>query len=684
MNFDSLFQNYEGVFSLIKRKTKVLTFFSLAGILTTVILTVVFAFNVDQTKFIPGVIALGSMFALTVIILIQGNYNSSIRVIFILPVVLYFFYINSYYSIADNGKTLPGLLTFIYFGFLFLLVFGESLLLIALFYAESLLTLIYFLYTNNLFINKNLPESKSVFFPFHPILELTLIALLFSMLFIYFNSLIKKTSSEKLQLNNLINESLKQTNIGVMILTISRDEHGEKSGMIIRQTNSCFEKLFKISKSEITNAEFSDIFPIIFHDSFNWQESYFHSIKNSFYVYFDHIEKWFLVNNISPENDLIISCFINVSDLKSEISKLHDRESRLTNLLGSLPDIFFIIDKEGTYIDYVSNNPELTKLSQNDIIGKSIFEMGFSKPMAYQIFTSIQYVIENDNIETIEYGMELTNGKTLIFEMRLAKLNDKQVISIGRDITTNKEFQQQLIEARKKTEEASRLKSSFLENISHEIRTPMNAILGFSNMAVSNFYSEKEKNKFLDIVIKNGEYLMDVITNIIDISEIESGSIIYNPSSFLINEMFIKIYQKYQNLINSVNQNLKIKLIIGNDSPNFKIVNDNYLLLKIINHLVENSIKFTKEGTVIFGYEMDGDNIKIFARDTGIGIDKKDYAHIFEFFHQIDNRVSRSYSGTGAGLKIVKGLTEIIGSKIEFESQPEKGSVFFFYIPVWN
>jgi PAS domain S-box-containing protein len=682
MNFISLFQDYEGVFSLTKRKTKVLTYFSLAGILTTVVLTVVFAFNIDQSKYIPGIIVFGSMFTLNIIMLFQRNYKASLRVIFIMPLALYFFYINPYYSIADTGKALPGLLSFFYFGFIFLMVFGESFILFITYYFESILTLIYFLYTNNLLFIKQIPETESVFFSIHPLIELTIIALLFILIFLYFNNLITKTSNEKLKLDNLINESLKQINIGVMVLTITRDQHGEKSGMKISMTNTCFEKIFKVSKSDIADVEYSEIFPFIFRDSFNWQDIYFHSQKNSLQVYIEHIEKWFFVYNIFPENDLIISCFVNISDLKSEIVKLQNRESRLTNLMGSLPDIFFIIEKDGTYIDYVSNNPELMKLSKKDIIGKTIFEMGFSKPMAYQIFTSIQYVIENDNIETIEYGMELSNGKALMFEMRLAKLNERQVISIGRDITSNKEYQHQLIEARKKTEEASRLKSSFLENISHEIRTPMNAILGFSNMIISNTFSEQDKNRFLDIVIKNGEYLMDVITNIIDISEIESGSITYNPSPFLVNVMFMNIFQKYSNLVKSGNQNINIKLSLGNDSPTFEIVNDNYLTIKIINHLVENAIKFTKEGTIVFGYEMDGKNIKIFARDTGIGIDKKNYETIFEFFRQVDNRISRSYSGTGAGLKIVKGLTEIIGSKIEFESVSGEGSVFYFYIPI--
>jgi signal transduction histidine kinase len=238
-----------------------------------------------------------------------------------------------------------------------------------------------------------------------------------------------------------------------------------------------------------------------------------------------------------------------------------------------------------------------------------------------------------------------------------------------------------LIEARKKTEEASRLKTSFLENISHEIRTPMNSILGFSQMANAPDYSEHEKKRFLDIVIKNGEYLMEVITNIIDISEIESGSVQYNPTEFRINNLFYKVYHKYHTIVSS-SKKITLRMVLGSEVPEFSVVNDQYLLLKILNHLVENAIKFTNEGTVTFGYAIEGNLIKIFAQDTGIGIDKKDSESIFEFFHQIDNRVSRSYSGTGAGLKIVKSLTDIIDSKIEFESEPEKGSTFFFYIPL--
>lgn len=682
MNFDSLFQNYEGVLSLTKRKTKVLTVFSLAGLVGSVFLTVLFAFNIDSNKYIPGVIVLGSIFALNLIFLFQGNYRIAVNIIFLLPLSLYFFFINKYYSVVDYEAGLNGMLSIIYLSLVYLFIFSQNIYSFIIFYAESVLTILYFIYTKNYPMGLKMPGLYGVFSNLHPIAELTIISILSIAIYKYYDLLITKTSKESNRVSNQISETFRQIHFGVMALSIERDSRGEKSGIKILRTNNAFNKVFKLSRQEITDAGYSEIFVKIFRDSFNWQDEFFHSPRSQFQVYIQHIDKWFQIYNAFPEPDLIVSSFINITHMMNDIQRLKNREKRLTSLMGSLPDIFFIIEKNGTYIDYVSNNPELMKISQEDIVGKTIFEMGFSSPMSYQIYSSIQHVIENDNIETIEYGMELENGKTLVFEMRLARLNDNQVISIGRDITSRKEYQHKLIEAKKKSEEASRLKSAFLENISHEIRTPMNAIIGFSTLAEKETQSDEKKNKFLEIVRKNAEYLMEIITNIIDVSEIETGTMTYSAGSFPLNQLMYEIYRKHHFTIKSNKPNLKLNLILGNNSPDFKIVSDNYLLTKILNHLIDNAIKFTNEGEVNFGYELTGERLKFFVKDTGIGITKKDYLKIFEFFHQIDNRISRTFAGTGAGLSIVKNLTELIGSKIEFESSKDKGSYFHFTIPV--
>lgn len=680
MNFDFLFQNFEGVLGLTKRKAKVLTLISMIGLLVAVFLTIFFALDIERSKYIPGIIVLGSIMVLNVIFLLQGNYEAAVRSVFILPLALYFLYINNYYAISTDESALKGMLILLYGAFVYLFVFSYSIHLIWAFYLVAVGVLTYFMYDSNYFVRLSWFRSDTLFNLGNPYLELTAVAGATLLIYRFFESVILQTAKESSAMNSSFNESMRQSDIGILVLQIQRDKHGEKSGMIVERSNHIFERTFKVVKEEMKGVDFSEIFPKLFHDSFNWQEVYFHSPKSKLQVYLPHLEQWFSINNVYPEPDKIVSAFVNITSLKHETERLMLREQRLTKLMGSLPDIFFIIEKDGTYIDYVSNNPELMKLSQEDIIGKTIFEMGFSKPMSYQIYSSIQYVLEHDNIETIEYGMELSNGKTLVFEMRLARLNENQIISIGRDITTKKEYEHQLIEAKQKTEQASRLKAAFLENISHEMRTPMNAIIGFSNLALEKHFNEDEKRNFLDIVIRNGEQLMDIVTNVIDISEIESGTINVKMQSCKINGVLSQLYRKYQKVIMKHAANVHLEIELGDSAGDLEIFTDSYLLNKIIGHLLDNAIKFTTKGKITFGYSLEQEGVKFFVKDTGIGIATSDIESVYRQFHQSDNRPDRKYSGTGIGLTIVKHLTELLGGSIEFESKPGEGTVFYFFL----
>ncbi|MFA9391672.1 MAG: ATP-binding protein [Prolixibacteraceae bacterium] len=680
MNFDFLFQNFEGVLSLIQKKAKILTYLSLAGLLVAVSLTVMFAFNIEKSKYIPGIIVLGSMMVLKVIFLLQGNYHSAVRVIFILPLAIYFLFINNYYAISTDADALKGIQLMLYAAFLFLFVFSYSIHLFWIYYLISLAVLVYFMFVSDYFVQLSWMNNETMLEMGNPFLETTVVAGVALFLYRFFETLITSTAIENSQLRSQLSESMRQTDIGILVLQIQRDKHGEKSGMLVIRANTVFERNFRVIKEEMHGVDFSEIFPKLFRDSFNWQEVFYHSSKSRLQVYIQHLEQWFIISNVYPEPDMIVSSFINISALKNESERLMVREQRLTKLMGSLPDIFFIIERDGTYIDYVTNNEELMKLSQDDIIGKTIFEMGFSKPMSYQIFSSIQYVLEHDNIETIEYGMELSSGKTLIFEMRLARLNENQIISIGRDITAKKDFEHQLVVAKEKTEAASRLKAAFLENISHEMRTPMNAIIGFSNLSLEEHFNEAEKRNFLDIVIRNGEQLMGIITDVIDISELESGTMNVKLQPCLINELFAKLYSKYQKILQKSSGKTILNYSLGHSSPNFELLTDAHLLNKIMGHLIDNAIKFTASGEILFGYTVEKDEIKFFVKDTGIGINQKDTDAIYQQFHQTDNRLDRKYSGTGIGLTIVKYLTELLGGSIEFESKPGKGSTFYFYL----
>ncbi|HKJ40522.1 MAG TPA: ATP-binding protein, partial [Sunxiuqinia sp.] len=317
-----------------------------------------------------------------------------------------------------------------------------------------------------------------------------------------------------------------------------------------------------------------------------------------------------------------------------------------------------------------------------DIVGNSIFEVGFSEKMSRKIFQCVQDAISRDTIETIEYALEVEKG-TAMFEMRIAKLDDHSVISIARDITKRKIAEIRLEEAKLKAEEADQLKSAFLANISHEIRTPMNAIIGFSKMIGSSDFDLEEKNRFIDIIISNGKLLMDMINDMISLSKIESKQVTVKEGFCKINDLMVELYREYS--FDLTSKPIRLKLSNQNANPKFGVTTDQYLLTEILKKLLDNAVKFTNEGEIEFGYKLKGKaKLMFFVKDTGIGIDEEHIKRIFERFHQIDNRTTRKYEGTGLGLAIAQHYSLLLGGTIEVDSEIEKGSTFYFSIPFKN
>ncbi len=682
MKFDFLFQSYEGVLSLAKRKAKILTLLSIAGLIVSVGISIVLAFDLNSARLIPGLIVLASIFALNIIFLIQGNYKTAVYSVFLLPVSLYFLCINDYYSIIDDLSAQRTLLTFLYSGFLFLVVFGDRTKMFFWYTLEALITIVFFQYQNEILLPFTFGGTQGIFSGFNPLLEALIVSGIFILVFKYFDDQILDSTNKLKRAKEFEGNILQNANVGIMYLKVTRDRFGEKNGMIVTRTNHLFDQFFNVSKAEIINTDFSIIFPKLFRESFNWQQFFYHSPKKYFEVQIPHLNKWFGVYSVSPEKDHLIVSFINTTKLHDEIERVVTREKRLTNLMGALPDIFFIIEKDGIYVDYVTNNEELMKLGQDDIIGKSIFDMGYSNAMSFQILTSIQKVIEQDNIETIEYGMELASGKYIMFEMRLARLNETQVISIGRDITNKKEVERYLKEAKRQTEDAGRLKMAFLGNVSHEMRTPMNSIIGFSSMAASDEYSDEDRQMFLKVIGQNAELLNNIISDVLDLSEIESGNVALRMKSVKLKDLMYDLFKATNNRIEMLNTNTQLILEIPENTLEIEVLTDNNLLSKIMYQLLSNAIKFTPDGEVSFGYQINSKDVKIFVSDTGMGISKEDQQKIFDYFQQLENNLIKKFAGTGAGLAIVKNYVEMLGSNIEFSSELGVGTKFAFELPI--
>ena len=236
-----------------------------------------------------------------------------------------------------------------------------------------------------------------------------------------------------------------------------------------------------------------------------------------------------------------------------------------------------------------------------------------------------------------------------------------------------------LEKALRKAEESDRLKSAFLANMSHEVRTPMNAIIGFSNLAKDEEIETEERNEFLDIIEKNCNSLLVLINDILDLSIIEADQLSIKKNPFDIVKTFHEIHNYY-----SLKQNTNVT-INCNIPPRLKtllINHDETRIRQIIQNLIDNAIKFTDKGSVIFGFRIDGENLVIQVKDTGIGIKPEAQEKIFLPFNKVAEDLTRFYEGAGLGLAISKKIVEYMNGEINFTSEKDKGTEFSVVIPV--
>ncbi len=247
-----------------------------------------------------------------------------------------------------------------------------------------------------------------------------------------------------------------------------------------------------------------------------------------------------------------------------------------------------------------------------------------------------------------------------------------EMLCINYDITPLKETEQKLIIARDKAEELDRLKSAFLANMSHEIRTPLNSIVGFSSL-LAETDDREERQEYIKIVETNNELLLQLVSDILDLSKIESGTFDFVRSNLDVNESCMKIIKSMEMKVPE-----DVELVFEKYMPDCHIYTDKNRFMQVITNFINNALKFTKQGTIALGYEQTAPHeIKFYVRDTGFGIPKEKLDSIFERFVKLNTFVQ----GTGLGLSICKSLVSQMGGKIGVESTEGEGSCFWFTHP---
>ena len=256
----------------------------------------------------------------------------------------------------------------------------------------------------------------------------------------------------------------------------------------------------------------------------------------------------------------------------------------------------------------------------------------------------------------------------------------KTRLSMTLDITERVKAAEQMQLAMDKAEASDKLKTTFLNNISHEVRTPLNGILGFAEILSQIDLTEIEKKESLSMLHDSCDRLLNTITSYMDISLLTSGSLSLNKKEFFPEIVLRKIFDVFEK--RCLEKNLKLLLHIPENSIKLKINSDSEIFQKILIHLLNNAFKFTEKGSISFGYTVQDSNIEFYVKDTGIGIGKDSGISIFDHFVKEDRGPSKVTEGSGLGLSIAKGMIGIMGGTIRVESEIDKGSSFFFIIPI--
>lgn len=391
---------------------------------------------------------------------------------------------------------------------------------------------------------------------------------------------------------------------------------------------------------------------------------------------------------------------------------LYDDGGRFIGTVGSARDVTKekeiqarLVDSEKKYRNLIENQGEgVCIVDENENIK-------FANPAAFQIFAvseeqligkNLSEFVDAETFAKFRQGTEdRRQGKDSSYEVEIilkdgAKKNilvtatpyfDENrvfagIFGIFRDITERTKLVEDLREAKEKAEQTDRLKSAFLANMSHEIRTPMNSIIGFSDLLMEGDITPDIASSYLDVISKNGEHLLQLIDDIIDIAKIESNQLNIIQRQFNLHALLKETEINFLKHTTVLQKGIILGLDNHDSNPRL-ISSDEFRIKQLLYNLIQNAIKFSDGGSVRFGYlDPGGDELIFYVKDTGIGIEPEFQKTIFNRFEQGSQEASLKYGGTGLGLSICKGIVELLGGKMWLKSEFGKGSVFYFSIPL--
>ena len=369
----------------------------------------------------------------------------------------------------------------------------------------------------------------------------------------------------------------------------------------------------------------------------------------------------------------------DLSSMQSYPVQERFREKYSTRILDALPDMLTVFDHDANIIELASSpsTNHVEGINADNITHSNVKDI--LPPEAYEsVRQNMDRVILTGESSTSRHDLML-DGILHHYENRIFPLDNEYLLCMCRDISeqwnaeqTNKKQQKELEAARIKAEESDRLKSAFLANMSHEIRTPLNAIVGFSKLVI-DAECTNEKEQYAEIIERNSEILLNLFNDILDLSSLEADSLSFNIRPIKLIDICLQLEQQFCYKVKN-----GTKLILDDVDTELYVSGDWNRIIQIISNLLSNAAKFTPKGEIHFGYREKEDFVEFYVKDSGIGIPAERVATIFQRFGKINDFVQ----GTGLGLTLCRMLVEKMGGRIWLRSQEEKGSRFYFTLPL--
>lgn len=378
----------------------------------------------------------------------------------------------------------------------------------------------------------------------------------------------------------------------------------------------------------------------------------------------------------------------DITERRHAEEEMRESNKKLSTIINNLRGVVFRCNNDEFWtMQYISDGIyELAGYLPNEFIDNKIRTFGsiIDPDDNERVREDIHNSLETGYLYTIEYRIITSSGsKKWVWERGRGYYENNRLVALEgfiSDITERKKIEQELIMAKEKAEQSDRLKTAFLHNISHEIRTPMNAIVGFTTLLETPDITNEARSQYIEIISQSSNQLLSIITDIVDISNIETGLVRIIRTPVSLNTLIRNLYEQYRPKARQ--QNLVLNFTTHLDDSEATVLTDETKVIQIFSNLLNNALRFTKQGRIELGYVVRGDKIEFFVSDTGIGIPPEHQEKVFDRFYQVEGPNSKQFSGTGLGLSISKAYAELLGGSIWVISTPGEGSLFCFSIPL--